>query len=77
MNNFVVAACGSLPFSDFLNTLLLLYDYLIVGGYMMFVVSLVFPSRFKTRQLLLLEVPYLLAIVLFAVTQNHLIYNVV
>lgn len=77
MNNFVVAACESLPFSDFLNTLLLLYDYLIVGGYMMFVVSLVFPSRFKTRQLLLLEVPYLLAIVLFAVTQNHLIYNVV
>lgn len=77
MNNFVVAACQSLPYSDFLNTLLLLYDYLIVGGYMMFVVSLVLPSRFKTHQLLLLEVPYLLAMLLFAFTQNHFIYNVV
>ena len=46
-NNFVVAAADGLPCSDFLNTLLLLYDYVIVGGYMMFAVALVFPNRFS------------------------------
>ena len=70
-NNFVVLACRDLPCSGFLNALLVLFDYVIVGGYMMFAVSLVFPNRYKIRQLLLLEVPYLFAMLLFAVTQSQ------
>ncbi len=65
-NNFVVLACRHLPYSEFLNSLLVLFDYVIVGGYMMFVVSLVFPSHYKTRHLLLLETPYIIAMLLFA-----------
>jgi AraC-like DNA-binding protein len=77
LNNFLVLACRNQPYSDFLNTLLVLFDYVIVGGYMMFVVSLVFPNRYKTQQLLLLETPYLLAMLLFALLRNPLVLTVV
>ncbi len=76
-NNFVVLACMHLPCSEFLNSFLVLFDYVIVGGYMMFAVSLVFPNRYKTHQLLLLEVPYIFAMLLFAITQNQMILLVV
>ena len=76
-NNFVVLACREQPYSEFLNTLLVLFDYVIVGGYTMFVVSLVFPNRYKTRQLLLLGIPYLLAMLLFAISRNPLVLAVV
>ena len=69
-NNFVVLACHDQPFSEFLNSLLVLFDYVIVGGYMMFGVSLVFPNRIKTRHLLLFEIPYLGAMLLFAFTRT-------
>jgi len=72
-NNFVVLACSEQTYSEFLNTLLILFDYVIVGGYMMFGVSLVFPSRFNIWQLLLLGVPYIGAMLLFAFTQASLI----
>ena len=73
-NNFVVTACRNLPFSEFLNALLIFYDYLIVGAYMMFAVSLVFPNRFRTAQLLGIEIPYIVAMILFAVTESPFIY---
>lgn len=76
-NNFVVAACQNRPFSEFLNTLLILYDYIIVGAYMMFAVSLVFPKRFKVWQLTLLEIPFVGALVLFAVTLSPHVYPVI
>jgi AraC-like DNA-binding protein len=76
-NNFVVLACRNLPFSEFLNSLLLLFDYVIVGGYMMFGVSLVFPDRFTKWQLLLIEVPFVAAMLLFGITQNPMIIMVV
>ena len=76
-NNFVVLASMHLPYSEFLNSLLVLFDYVIVGGYMMFIVSLVFPNRYKIRQLLLLEVPYLIAMLLFAFNQNPLVLVIV
>lgn len=76
-NNFVVLACRQLPYSAFLNTLLVLFDYVIVGGYMMFTVSLVFPSRYKTCQLLLLVIPYLIAMLLFAISRNPMVLAVV
>ena len=76
-NNFVVLAFSDLPCSEFLNSLLVLFDYLIVGGYMMFGVSLVFPSRFKVRQLLLLETPYIIAMALFAIFHSPWILPVV
>ncbi len=76
-NNFVVAACQNLPYTEYLNTILILYDYAIVGGYMMFAVSLVFPNRYNIRQLLLLEIPFIAAIVFFAITDNPIIYAVI
>ena len=76
-NNFVVLACSEQPYSEFLNTLLVLFDYVIVGGYMMFTVSLVFPSRYKTCQLLLLVIPYLIAMLLFAISRNPMVLAVV
>ena len=76
-NNFVVAAADGLPCSDFLNTLLLLYDYVIVGGYMMFAVALVFPNRFKLWKLAWIEVPFVVAMALFAVTQSPAVYPAV
>ena len=76
-NNFVVLACSEQPYSEFLNALLVLFDYVIVGGYMMFVVSLVFPNRYKTRQLLLLVIPYLIAMLLFAFSRNPKVLTVV
>jgi AraC-like DNA-binding protein len=68
-NNFVVLACHDQPYSEFLNTLLVLFDYVIVGGYMMFGVSLVFPNRIKTLHLLFFEIPYVGAMLLFAFTR--------
>lgn len=77
LNNFVVLACHHLSAANFINSLLLLYDYVVVGGYMMFVVTLVFPGRYKAWQLALLEVPYVAAILLFAITRSPLVYNLV
>ena len=76
-NNFVVLACRHQPYSEFLNTFLVLFDYIIVGGYMMFAVSLVFPNRYKIHQLLLLEVPYLIALLLFAISRSPMVLAVV
>ena len=76
-NNFVVLACRNLPFSEFLNSLLLLFDYVIVGGYMMAFVSLVFPNRYSKWQLLLVEMPFVAAMLLFGIIQSPLIILVV
>ena len=76
-NNFVVAACCNFPFSEYLNTLLVLYDYLIVGAYMMFAVSLVFPNKYRLWQLLVIEIPYTIAIILFAVMGSPFVYPVI
>ena len=52
-NNFLVVACGDLPYADYLNTLFLLFDYVIVGGYIAFGISLVMPNRYKLSQLMM------------------------
>jgi len=76
-NNFVVAVCQNLPFSEFLNTLLILFDYIIVGAYMIFAVSLVFPNKFHIGQLLLMEIPFVCATILFTITHNPSIYSAI
>ena len=70
-NNFVMLACQNLPNYEYINTLLILYDYMTVGGYMMFAVSLVFPNRYNIRQLLLLEIPFIIATLFFTFSDNH------
>ena len=67
-NNFLVVAYGDLSCADYLNTLFLLFDYVIVGGYIAFGISLVFPNRYKLSQLLIVEIPYVVAMALFAIT---------
>ena len=69
-NNFLVVACSDLPYADYLNTLFLLFDYVIVGGYIAFGISLVFPNRYKLSQLLIVEIPYVVAMALFTVTES-------
>lgn len=75
-NYFVMVACIYKPFSLFINTLLVMYDFLVVGGYMYFIVTLVFPNRFNKLHLLLLESPYLVAIAVYAITKSRIIYSV-
>ena len=70
-NNFLVAACGDLPYADYLNTLFLLFDYVIVGGYIVFGISLAMPGRYKLRQLLIVEIPFVGAMIMFAITGNQ------
>ncbi len=76
-NNFVVLAFCNEDTAVFINMLLILYDYVVVGGYMIFVVTLVFPGRFSALRLSLLVVPYVLAIAMFAITQSPLVYPIV
>lgn len=73
-NNFLVVACSDLPYADYLNTLFLLFDYVIVGGYIAFGISLVFPNRYKLSQLLIVEIPYVVAMALFAITGSPEIF---
>lgn len=76
-NNFVMLACQNLPNYEYINTLLILYDYMTVGGYMMFAVSFVFPNRYNIRQLLLLEIPFIIATLFFTFSGNPIVYSVV
>ena len=76
-NNFVMLACQNLPNSEYINTLLILYDYMTVGGYMMFAVSLIFPNRYNIRQLMLLEIPFIAAALFFAVSSKPIAYPVI
>lgn len=76
-NNFVVSACHNSDAAEFINTILILFDYVVVGGYMIFAVSLVFPGRYSALQLSLFELPYMCAILLFVITKSPVIYTVV
>lgn len=76
-NNFIVAALYNSASAEYVNTLLLLYDYVVVGGFMAFIVSLVFPGRYKNTRLALFLVPYALAILLFALTRSTWVYPAV
>lgn len=73
-NNFLVSVFRSSPAVEFINTLLLLYDYVVVGGFMAFIVSLVFPGRFSDTRLSLFLVPYVVAILFFAFTRSPWVY---
>lgn len=73
-NNFLVSAFSESSIAVFINLLLIFYDYLIVGGFMIFCITIVFPGRYRAWQLALLEIPYVVALLLYAFTQNTLIY---
>lgn len=76
-NNFVVSAFRYTASADYINTLLLLYDYVVVGGFMAFIVSLVFPGRYSDARLSLFLLPYVVATVLFALTRGAWVYPAV
>lgn len=76
-NNFIVLTISDENTAAFVNMLLILYDYIVVGGYMIFVVTLVFPERFSTWRLALFEIPYIFAIALYAFTRSPLVYPAV
>ncbi len=75
-NYLIVFACLDQPFSKHVNTLMVMYDFFVVGGYMYFIVSVVFPNRFGRIYLLLFESPYLIAMVIYAVTRSTIIYPI-
>ena len=76
-NNFIVLTISDESTAAFVNMLLILYDYIVVGGYMIFVVTLVFPERFSTWRLALFEIPYIFAIALYAFTRSPFVYPAV
>lgn len=76
-NNFIVLTINDEDTAVFVNMLLILYDYIVVGGYMIFVVTLVFPGRFSTWRLALFEIPYIFAIALYAFTRSSMVYPAV
>ncbi|MBO4481640.1 MAG: AraC family transcriptional regulator [Bacteroidales bacterium] len=76
-NNFLVLTFSDENTARFINLLLILYDYVVVGGYMIFIVTLVFPGRYSIWRLSLFEVPYVLAIALYAITRNPTVYPAV
>lgn len=76
-NNFIVLTISDENTAAFVNMLLILYDYIVVGGYMIFVVTLVFPDRFSALRLSLFEIPYLLAIIMYAITRSPIVYPTV
>ena len=76
-NNFIVLTISDESTAAFVNMLLILYDYIVVGGYMIFVVTLVFPERFSTWRLALFEIPYIFAIALYAFTRSPFVYPTV
>ena len=76
-NNFVVSVLMGASSVAFINTLLLLYDYVVVGGFMAFIVSLVFPGHFSFVRLTLFLAPYVAAIVLYGITQSRWVYPAV
>lgn len=77
LDNFIMLACRNISNAEYINTLLLLYDYLVIGCFMIFAITLVHPNRYKTKQLLLIELPYLTAFILYATTPIPAIYPAV
>lgn len=77
LDNFIMLACRNISKAEYINTLLLLYDYLVIGCFMIFAITLVHPNRYKTKQLLLIELPYLTAFILYATTPIPAIYPAV
>ena len=77
LDNFIMLACRNISNTEYINTLLLLYDYLVIGCFMIFAITLVHPNRYKTKQLLLIELPYLTAFILYATTPIPAIYPAV
>ena len=76
-NNFLVLTFHDESTVVFINMLLILYDYVVVGAYMIFVITLVFPGRYSIWRLSLFEVPYVLAIALYAITRSPMVYPAV
>ena len=77
LDNFIMLACRNISNAEYINTLLLLYDYLVIGCFMIFAITLVHPNRYKIKQLLLIELPYLTAFILYATTPIPAIYPAV
>lgn len=77
LDNFIMLACHNISNAEYINTLLLLYDYLVIGCFMIFAITLVHPNRYKIKQLLLIELPYLTAFILYATTPIPAIYPAV
>jgi len=65
------------PHWEYINNIMALYDYIVVGFVFIFAASLVYPDRFSRTQLLLLGAPFMLAVVLYAITQSTVIFNLV
>lgn len=73
-NNFVGLAFCQSNKPVYLNTLLVLFDYCVVGFYLVFCLTLVFPDKFNAWKLLLFESPFLLALILYAITGEQIIF---
>lgn len=76
-NNFIALAFNNFSDQEYFDMLTNLYDYIVVGAFVVFEVSIVYPNRFSYLQLSLFDAPYVVAFLLYAITHNMLIYPIV
>lgn len=77
INNPLSLLCSDLPRAQFYENILVLFDYVVSGFFFIFAVSLVYPDRFSKGQLLLFAAPFVLAVILYVLTESELFFNLV
>ncbi len=75
LNNFFVLAFNNLESIEYINTLLISYDFCVVGGWFIFIVDLIYPNRYKLWQLLFILVPFVAFGTLFILSGNDIYYT--
>lgn len=76
LNNFIIIAFDHLNTIDYLNTLLISYDFCVAGCWFIFILDLIYPNRYKQWQLATILLPFVLLGVLFALTGNDIYYSI-
>ncbi len=74
LNFYIFALLDHLPQTDYINTLMVCYDFCLVGGYTAFCLELVFPMRRKITTLLLIPASFVALMLLYAFTGNEIVY---
>lgn len=76
LNNFIIIAFNHLSVINYLNTLLISFDFCVAGCWFVFIVDLIYPNRYKEWQLGLILLPFIVFGTLFALTGNDIYYSI-
>lgn len=75
LNNVVMLLFMDYGNKQYVNILLLLLDYLSIGGFLMFLHEIINPNRLKLKHLLVYLSPFLVCTILYVVSGNELFYR--